>query len=223
MVTVACLRRAVVVAVVGNNVRNSRIGLTQNCSSQTAQPGRGGFSQIIRREKMWTTDYSSPLGNLLLVANQQALTGVYFAQHAHFLADPAWRVQPDLPLFAVVKTQFDEYFAARRKEFDLPLQAQGTAFQQTVWKALRAIPFGQTRSYAQLATAIGNPQAVRAVASANARNPLSIIVPCHRVIGSNGKLTGYAGGLENKHFLLALEKPRAFQSDGQAHLWTNVA
>ena len=102
--------------------------------------------------------------------------------------------------------QLEEYFAGKRKQFDLPLSLRGTEFQRQVWAALRDIPYGVTRSYGQIAQAVGRPKAVRAVGMANHRNPISIIVPCHRVVGADGSLTGYGGGLENKKFLLALER-----------------
>ncbi|PAS30562.1 cysteine methyltransferase, partial [Vibrio cholerae] len=102
----------------------------------------------------------------------------------------------------------DEYFSGQRTQFELPLAASGTAFQQSVWHALCKIPYGEIWSYQQLAEAIGNPKAVRAVGLANGKNPISIIVPCHRVVGKNGQLTGYAGGLERKAFLLELEQRR---------------
>ena len=107
--------------------------------------------------------------------------------------------------------EVDEYFALERTEFTVPLAPEGTPFQHEVWKALRAIPFGETRSYLDVANAIGKPKAVRAVGAANGRNPLGIIVPCHRVIGADGSLTGYAGGMERKKFLLDLERQRFVQ------------
>ncbi len=110
------------------------------------------------------------------------------------------------PLARRARAQLSEYFAGRRKTFDLPLAARGTPFQQKVWDFLRRIPYGQTRSYGQIAAAAGNPRACRAVGMANNKNPLGIVVPCHRVVGANGALTGYAGGLDKKAFLLELEK-----------------
>ena len=107
--------------------------------------------------------------------------------------------------------EVDEYFAGKRTAFDIPLAPEGTPFQQEVWKALRAIPFGETRSYMDVARTIGKPRAVRAVGAANGRNPLGIVVPCHRVIGADGSLTGYAGGMERKKFLLDLERQRFVQ------------
>jgi len=115
-------------------------------------------------------------------------------------------VPGDCPTFAVVRTQLDEYFGGRRAAFDIPLEVPGTDFQRTVWKALCAIPVGETRSYADIARLIGRPTAVRAVARANGDNRLSILIPCHRVVGSDGSLTGYGGGLWRKQRLLDLER-----------------
>ena len=115
-------------------------------------------------------------------------------------------IKQETPLINEAYRQLSEYLLGERKRFDLPLNPQGTVFQQQVWKALCDIPYGETRSYKQIAEAIGNPKAVRAVGMANNRNPLLIVVPCHRVIGANGKLVGYAAGIEKKEFLLKLEK-----------------
>jgi len=160
----------------------------------------------IRRSNM--VHYSlmdSPVGPLLLCATARGLCGVYMQTDRHarngvaadWVADPA-RLAP-------ARTQLGEYFAGTRRSFDLPLDLAGTPFQQSVWQALCAIPYGQTISYGELARRIGKPAAVRAVGLANGRNPVSIIVPCHRVIGADGSLTGYGGGLPNKRILLALE------------------
>lgn len=151
----------------------------------------------------------SPFGELLLLGNGAALTAVYMPPHRHApqLDSPqgqSWR--RDDALFRGAAAQLDAYFAGELQAFDLPLAASGTPFQQKVWAALRDIPFGQTCSYGQLAQRIGTPGASRAVGLANGRNPLSIIVPCHRVIGANGSLTGYGGGLERKRWLLAHEQ-----------------
>lgn len=113
------------------------------------------------------------------------------------------------PLLAAATAQFREYFAGQRRRFDLPLDPQGTDFQRKVWKALEAIPYGETRNYREVAEAVGTPRAVRAVGAANGRNPLPIVVPCHRVIGADGKLVGYAGGLPVKRILLDLESADA--------------
>jgi methylated-DNA-[protein]-cysteine S-methyltransferase len=112
--------------------------------------------------------------------------------------------------------QLGEYFAGQRKVFALKLDFAGTPFQRRVWEALLTIPHGETRSYAQIASQIGSPKAVRAVGAANGRNPISIIAPCHRVVGATGKLTGFAGGLETKAYLLALEAPRPFEASGES-------
>jgi len=112
------------------------------------------------------------------------------------------------PILCEAECQLREYFAGERQQFDMPYDTVGTEFQKKVWQALLTIPFGETRSYQQIAEQIGNPKAVRAVGAANGKNPLSIMAPCHRVIGSNGKLTGFAGGLTVKAFLLELESPQ---------------
>ncbi|CAN5484460.1 methylated-DNA--[protein]-cysteine S-methyltransferase [soil metagenome] len=149
------------------------------------------------------TSYDSPLGPLRLVAEDSHLVGIYLPDHRRA---PAPVDAGDSPVLAEAKRQLDAYFAGETETFDLPLRPKGTPFQARVWEELRRIPHGETISYAELARRIGQPSAVRAVASANARNPLSIVVPCHRVIGTSGKLTGYAGGLDAKRFLLELER-----------------
>lgn len=150
---------------------------------------------------------NSPVGRLTLVANERALVAILWEN------DPTGRVALSLAtqnernqILIEAKRQLTEYFNGERRVFDLPTEPSGTQFQQKVWMALREIPFGTTRSYGELARSIGSPKASRAVGAANGKNPLSIIVPCHRVIGSNGKLTGFAGGLETKARLLQLEK-----------------
>jgi methylated-DNA-[protein]-cysteine S-methyltransferase len=152
----------------------------------------------------------SPVGKLKLVASDQGLVAILWQN------DKPTRVRLNEltedarhPLLLETERQLGEYFAAKRKTFSVPLDMRGTCFQKNVWHALLAIPFGETRSYGQLAKQLGNPQAVRAVGAANGRNPISIIVPCHRVIGSSGKLTGFAGGLETKAHLLSLEEDGA--------------
>jgi methylated-DNA-[protein]-cysteine S-methyltransferase len=146
----------------------------------------------------------SPLGPLTLVGEAGALSGVYFAEHIRRPADELFGNRDDAA-FAGPTDQLAEYFAGERRSFDLTLQPKGNAFQRKVWTQLIRIPYGATRSYGQLAAALGDPRLARAVGAANGQNPLSIIVPCHRVVGSNGKLTGYAGGIERKGFLLDLE------------------
>lgn len=155
---------------------------------------------------MLFTEYQSPIGKLLLAASGRGLAGVYFEEHKHFKGMQGWARDDDHSVLQQTQQQLAAYFAGNRREFDLPLDMSGgTAFQQSVWRALRTLAFGSTASYLGIAKCIGNPGAVRAVGAANGRNPISIIVPCHRVIASSGALTGYAGGLDNKKILLALE------------------
>ncbi|MEZ5503933.1 MAG: methylated-DNA--[protein]-cysteine S-methyltransferase [Halioglobus sp.] len=143
----------------------------------------------------------TPLGTLRLVSEEGCLTRIEFPrQHGE-----EGTAAPDDGVLAACAAQLREYFAGRRRHFDLPLAARGTHFQRSVWAALANIPYGELRSYRDVARSIGNPAAVRAVGAANGRNPLPIVVPCHRVIGSNGALTGFAGGLEAKLLLLQLE------------------
>jgi methylated-DNA-[protein]-cysteine S-methyltransferase len=151
----------------------------------------------------WYTTMSAPIDELLLTGDGEALTGLHLAPHRHGLpgpADPDWR--RDDRLFAAATGQLAAYFAGELTEFDLPLAARGTDFQSRVWAALRTIPYGRTTSYGELAAQLGNPGASRAVGLANGRNPIAIIVPCHRVIGADGRLTGYGGGLDRKRWLL---------------------
>lgn len=148
----------------------------------------------------------TPIGRLQLAATRDALIALAF-ENQQTAAPPApAQADPDASsILQEAEKQLLAYFSGRRRAFDLPLQAQGTPFQRSVWAALREIPYGEVRSYGQIASALGRDKAVRAVGAANGRNPIPIIVPCHRVIGSNGKLTGFAGGLEAKRQLLALE------------------
>jgi methylated-DNA-[protein]-cysteine S-methyltransferase len=150
------------------------------------------------------TRISSAVGELLLVGDELWLREVHMADRRGGPAGTSdWR-RADEP-FAAAREQLAEYFAGERRDFDLPLAPEGTPFQQRVWSALRDIPYGETRSYGELAEQIGRPGAARAVGLANGRNPISIVVPCHRVIGSDGSLTGYGGGVERKRQLLELE------------------
>ena len=147
-------------------------------------------------------------GPLILAGDEKGLRHLNFVQGRHPLAvQPQWRRDKDF--FAPVKTQLAAYFSGESKAFDLELFPGGSPFQTTVWKALREIPYGRTVSYTWVARRIGKPKAVRAVGVANGRNPISIIIPCHRVIGSDGSLTGYGGGLDVKRRLLQLEAPQA--------------
>jgi methylated-DNA-[protein]-cysteine S-methyltransferase len=148
----------------------------------------------------------SPVGRLKLVASDKALVAILWEK------DSPRRVRLDdlvandrHPVLVKTKRQLGEYFAGERKTFSIDLDMRGTRFQKDVWDALLAIPFGETRTYGQLAKQLGNPRATRALGAANGRNPISIVVPCHRVIGSSGNLTGFAGGLETKARLLGLE------------------
>lgn len=157
-------------------------------------------------------DMDSPVGVLSLVSDTKALIGLYFVEHRH--APPPHDRGDEVhdndlanhPIFSSVRDQLTEYFAGQRQDFDVALDPQGTVFQHRVWAALRTIDFGETASYGQIASAIDSPLASRAVGAANGRNPISIIVPCHRVIGSNGSLTGYGGGATRKQALLDLER-----------------
>jgi methylated-DNA-[protein]-cysteine S-methyltransferase len=153
-------------------------------------------------------EHSSPLGTLLLAATDHGLCGLYFEQHKYFDGPQHWRRDPAHPLLLRVAQQLDEYFAGRRTAFDVALDLPGTPFQQAVWDALQALPFAATTTYQQIARTIAKPNAVRAAGTAIGRNPVSIIVPCHRVLGASGALSGYAGGLERKRFLLGLEAGR---------------
>ncbi|WP_421120922.1 methylated-DNA--[protein]-cysteine S-methyltransferase [Aquihabitans daechungensis] len=150
------------------------------------------------------TRVSSPVGDLILTGDGAALTGCFFTGPDH-VTDPSAGLARDDDAFADAAAQLGEYFAGGRTAFDLPLDPSGTAFQLRVWQQLRTIPYGATCSYAEVARGIGSTTGFRAVGLANGRNPISIIVPCHRVIGANGSLTGYGGGLERKRFLLDLE------------------
>lgn len=147
----------------------------------------------------------SPIGRLLIAAGDSGLRAIEFPHNRHPVKRDGDWVECAHPLLDAAEQQLREYFSGQRRQFELPLDAQGTEFQRSVWAALQAIPWGQTRSYAQLAQAIGKPAAVRAVGAANGRNPIPIIVPCHRVIGADGTLTGFGGGLPTKQFLLRLE------------------
>jgi methylated-DNA-[protein]-cysteine S-methyltransferase len=154
------------------------------------------------------TEVDSPCGPLTLVAADGVLSALYMTEQRHKPDQATFgeRVDPDEAPFADVATQLKEYFAGQRTTFDLPLNLIGTPFQQRVWTALLDIPYGETVSYGQLAEELGQPTASRAVGLANGKNPVSIIVPCHRVVGSKGDLTGYGGGLERKRYLLDFER-----------------
>jgi methylated-DNA-[protein]-cysteine S-methyltransferase len=151
-------------------------------------------------------EMESPVGKLKLVAKSEALVAILWDQERpNRMKLDTMNLDPRHPILLETERQLSEYFAGQRTRFDLPLQPHGTEFQKKVWQALREIPFGETKSYLDLARAVGSPEASRAVGAANAKNPLSIVVPCHRVVGADGTLTGFAGGLEAKAALLALE------------------
>lgn len=143
--------------------------------------------------------YDTPAGKLCIGEEQGCITRVTWSKI------PGEYVLEETDGILACKTQLEEYFAGERRAFDLPLAPKGTAFQQKVWRALTEIPYGETRTYGEIAAAIGNPKAARAVGMANNKNPIGILIPCHRVIGADGKLVGYAGGMEKKAFLLELE------------------
>ena len=152
------------------------------------------------------TRWESPLGTVIVAATERGLAGLWFEGQRHLPDHCAWRRDDDHPVLRQAVAQLAQYFSGERTVFDLPLDLQGgTAFQQSVWRALLAIPRGRTTSYSVLSQRIGLPGAARAVGAAVGRNPLSIVVPCHRVLGADGSLTGYAGGLERKTALLRLE------------------
>ncbi len=158
---------------------------------------------------MYCSTYQSPLGPLELVASDDGLLAILWPD------DPPERVavpddlveKPQNPVLAKTAKQLDEYFAGKRKSFDLPLDLRGTEFQVAAWRSLAEIPYGETATYGEQAASLGRPKAVRAIGAANGRNPVSIVLPCHRVVGANGSLTGFAAGLDAKKFLLDLESP----------------
>lgn len=153
---------------------------------------------------MFYTIITSPIGELLLASDGESVTGIYMQDQKHGAGQTRDWKRDDTAL-TEPRTQLQAYFAGELRDFELPLAARGTPFQQGVWRALRAIPYGETISYGELARRIGQPAAARAVGLANGRNPIAIVVPCHRVIGANGSLTGYGGGLARKRWLLAHE------------------
>jgi methylated-DNA-[protein]-cysteine S-methyltransferase len=159
------------------------------------------MNETIRYDRMAT-----PLGTMLLIARGDALVGIHFDDERYVPAiEPDWRHTPDDPLLGAARDQLEQYFAGERTRFDLPLASSGTPFQRAVWQAIAAVPHGATISYGELARRIGRPSSVRAAGAATGRNRWTIVVPCHRIVGAGGALTGYAGGLERKRALLALE------------------
>ncbi len=197
----------------------------------SSKDGRGGAADAVR---LWFAD--TPLGPALAGGGDGGLCLLTFppdgtlaeadAQPASFyeyianttrrLGLPvSWSDSAGHPLTRQLAKELAEWFSGARRDFEIPLVLRGTPFQQRVWKALQTIPYGAARSYGDLARSLGKPEAAQAVGAANGRNPVAIIVPCHRVIGANGSLTGYAGGLDRKRFLLALEQSNAAQGQGQ--------
>ncbi|NOV30698.1 MULTISPECIES: methylated-DNA--[protein]-cysteine S-methyltransferase [Methylomonas] len=154
------------------------------------------------------TAFQSPVGELKLVASDQGLMAILWANDNPNRVPLGSMKRDDAnPVLIQTRLQLEQYFAGKRQRFVLPLNFVGTDFQKLVWQSLLTIPFGETRSYGQIALQIGKPKAARAVGTANGRNPISIVIPCHRVIGSNGELTGFAGGLKAKAYLIEIENP----------------
>jgi methylated-DNA-[protein]-cysteine S-methyltransferase len=150
--------------------------------------------------------YESPQGGMLLVADDEGLAGVFFNRQKHHPKQQAdWKRDPHCRVLQQAKRELTEYFAGKRKRFEVALAPEGTAFQRAVWQAISTVGFGKTITYGELAQRAGCPGSARAAGAATGRNPITIIVPCHRIMGANGALTGYAGGLERKRALLALE------------------
>ena len=172
---------------------------------EQSKTGMETVRQPQRTSNYWTT-LQSPFGKLLLTAKETFLTGLYLPKsQGTFEIQPGWIAGGEAGPLRKAFEQLEAYFAGSLKQFELPLDTGGTPFQRRVWTELQKIPYGQTISYGELASRIGNPKASRAVGLANGQNPISIIIPCHRVIGSNGSLTGFGGGLTVKRFLLDLE------------------
>ncbi len=162
---------------------------------------------IVSDQPVATNTIDSPLGRIVLAAQGQVLTGLWFEGQKHFGGiQDAWVNHPDHPILLECEAQLAEYFAGRLVRFDLPLAPRGTPFQRRVWQALLTIPFAALTSYGNVAKQLSAGRGVRAVAAAIGRNPISLVIPCHRVIAANGSLTGYAGGLDRKEQLLSLEE-----------------
>jgi methylated-DNA-[protein]-cysteine S-methyltransferase len=150
--------------------------------------------------------YQSPQGTLFLAATPKGLAGVYFNGQKNFPKRRGWQLDRRHPVLRRARRELAEYFAGRRRRFGVPLDPQGTPFQRSVWKQIARVGYGETLSYGELARRAGHPGSARAAGAATGRNPLGIIVPCHRILGANGSLTGYAGGVFRKRALLAMEK-----------------
>ena len=155
---------------------------------------------------LYYTYYPSPVGRLLILSDGESITHIDFEKE-QYAPNPKWQKQDELPVFQKVRLALERYFNGEVERFsDIPLKPEGTAFQQAIWQALREIDYGELSSYGELALRINNPKAVRAVGGAVGSNPISIIIPCHRILGKDRTLTGFGGGLEAKRFLLQLEK-----------------
>ena len=155
---------------------------------------------------MYYDTFKSPHGEMLLVATEDGLSGIYFKGQKYFpKKDTTWQLSPNHAPLKQAKRELAQYFAGRRKRFKVPLDPQGTPFQRSVWKQISKVAFGKTTTYSELARRAGHAGSARAAGAATGRNPLSVIVPCHRIMGANGSLTGYAGGLARKRALLQLE------------------
>ncbi len=175
---------------------------TKNTKSKSARAMITHHSSVATMQHRYL---DSPIGKLLLAADHAALRFLLFSPAT---PDPQWTESANAILDSAAQ-QLQEYFAGVRTTFDLPVDPQGTPFQRSVWNLLQQIPYGETISYSELANRYGNPKATRAVGAANGKNPISVVIPCHRVIAANGSLWGYGGGLPAKKFLLDLEQPRA--------------
>jgi len=151
-------------------------------------------------------EFRSPQGSMVIAATGKGVAGVYFKGQKHFPETRDWRRDPRHPALRQAKRELQEYFARRRRRFTVPVDPAGTPFQRAVWKAIAKVRFGGTLTYGELARRAGHPGSARAAGAATGRNPLGILVPCHRIVGADGSLTGYAGGLARKRALLALER-----------------
>lgn len=158
----------------------------------------------------YTATYQSPLGEMLIISTADALVGLHFLGQKYFpRVDARWKEDASIAPIRATIQQLDEYFAGRRNRFDVPLGPYGTSYQHAIWNVISTVPYGETITYGELARRAGHPRDARAAGAATGQNPIGIIVPCHRIIGANGKLTGYAGGLDKKRALLALETEHA--------------
>jgi methylated-DNA-[protein]-cysteine S-methyltransferase len=185
---------------------SNHVNIDRMASDQAVGVSASSSADADRSSRItWHSTLETPVGPLLIGARDDGICLIEFHESKHRIArDADWR-EGDHPLLEQLRVQLREYFAGTRRAFDLPLAPRGTPFQREVWHALATIPYGETVSYAQLAARVGRPTAMRAVGAANGRNPLPIVLPCHRVIGANGALTGFGGGLPTKEFLLRLE------------------